>query len=60
MDTEQEPKSHVLIVDDNDKNLRILDVVLKSANYHVHSAKDGLEAIEIADKVIPDIIHYWM
>jgi len=56
MNEELEYKSKILIVDDNDKNLRILDVILKNQNYKVYSAKNGLEAIEVADKVIPDII----
>lgn len=45
----------VLVVEDNE-DLRKLMVDLLSAKYRVESAQDGVEALEIATKIIPDVI----
>jgi PAS domain S-box-containing protein/putative nucleotidyltransferase with HDIG domain len=46
----------ILIADDNAQNLYLLETVLKSHGYEVHSAKNGIEAMELALKTPPDII----
>jgi len=45
-----------LVVDDSLSARRALAQVVKDAGYDVRTAKDGLEAIEIIDKKIPDIL----
>ena len=45
----------VLVVDDNEDNLKFLDLILRSAGYQVHAARNGQEALEIARHTSPDI-----
>ncbi|MCK5433518.1 MAG: response regulator, partial [Gammaproteobacteria bacterium] len=45
-----------LVVDDSLSARRALAQVVRDAGYDVRTAKDGLEAIEIIDKKIPDIL----
>lgn len=52
---------NILIVDDNEFNLRLLAAVLESEHHTVVQAKDGLEALEILerggiDAIISDIL----
>ena len=49
-------KKTILIVDDNEDILELLLYNLKSDGYHVEIAKDGLEAIEVAKKTLPELI----
>ncbi len=49
-------KKTVLIVDDDEDILELLLYNLKSDGYHVKIAKDGLEAIEVAKKALPELI----
>ena len=46
----------VLVVDDLEPNLRLLEAKLKSEYYTVYTAKNGFEAIEVAQEVLPDLI----
>jgi two-component system, cell cycle sensor histidine kinase and response regulator CckA len=51
----------VMAVDDNEQNLYFLEVLLKSVNYEVMAARDGLEALEHLRKgsfslIISDIL----
>ena len=46
----------ILLVDDEPDILEILSYSLESAGYKVYKANNGLEAIEIAKKIIPDLI----
>ncbi|MGR3317341.1 MAG: PP2C family protein-serine/threonine phosphatase [Candidatus Anammoxibacter sp.] len=46
----------VLVVDDEPKNLKLLQVRLKSVGYEVSTAVDGFEGYEIAQKLKPAII----
>jgi len=50
-----ETKNSILVVDDNDINIAILEDILKH-DYEVHSAKDGVEAIEMVKDIMPDIL----
>lgn len=52
----QEGQAQVLIVDDNEKNLKILNVILRKSGYHVVAAQSGNEAIKTVEKMIPDVI----
>jgi two-component system alkaline phosphatase synthesis response regulator PhoP len=49
-------KKTILIVDDNEDILELLFYNLKSDGYRVEIAKDGIEAIEVAKKSLPDLI----
>ena len=46
----------ILLVDDELDILEIISYSLESAGYKVYKANNGLEAIEIAKKIIPDLI----
>jgi CheY-like chemotaxis protein len=46
----------LLLVEDNEDNRIIYSTVLKHLGYQVVEAKDGLEAIELARSVQPDLI----
>jgi len=48
-------KHSVLVVDDDSANIKTLSDILDE-EYEVFVAKNGLHAVETADKVIPDII----
>ena len=45
----------ILVVDDLKENRYILQKILKGHNYTVETAKDGVEALEIARKKLPDM-----
>lgn len=49
-------KKTILIVDDDEDILELLFYNLKSDGYHVEIAKDGIEAIEVAKKTLPELI----
>lgn len=53
---EKIPKKKVLIADDASHILRILKFNLEHEDFEVFTAKDGEEAVEVAKKIIPDII----
>lgn len=46
----------ILIVDDEPNIVMSLEYIFKKENFKVFIARDGAEAIEIAEKNIPDII----
>ncbi len=46
----------ILIVEDNLDNLFLLKEALKDTNYIIYTAKNGLQAIEQAQKINPDLI----
>ncbi|MDR2965794.1 MAG: response regulator [Treponema sp.] len=48
-------KNSILIVDDENSNILTLTHILNS-DYNVYAAKDGLKAIQAANKYLPDII----
>ncbi len=56
MDRASDESIRILIVDDNTQNLHILGTIFKKENYNVHIAKNGVQAIRIAENVRPDII----
>jgi signal transduction histidine kinase len=55
-----EPKNHtprrVLIVDDNRDGAQSLAVLLQMLGHHAHMAHDGLEALEAAERLRPDLV----
>ena len=50
------PISTVLVVDDNAKNIQLLMTLLSKDGYLVSFASNGREALEMAEKEIPDLI----
>lgn len=49
-------KINVLVVDDEEKNRKLLDAILKAENYNVLQAEDGETALKIVQSQQVDII----
>lgn len=50
------PTSCVLVVDDNAPNVELMQAYLETLNCTVHTASDGIEALDKVPKVKPDLI----
>jgi len=48
--------TRVLIVDDHEQNLYLLQVLLQAQGYGVTSARNGIEALELARHQAPDLV----
>lgn len=46
----------ILIVDDNEKNISLMELLLKHAGYSVISASNGADALEVARLELPGLI----
>jgi len=46
----------ILVVDDNPKNIQIIALILRELNYKITIAVDGKTAINLVDRVRPDLI----
>jgi len=53
-DMQNQPK--ILIVDDEEKNLKLMSFIVKSCNYDFETAKNGFEALEKTKEYSPDLI----
>ncbi len=51
-----EPKSNILVVDDNPDKLSLLETALSMAGYNVSTATDGDEALSVINTYQPDLI----
>jgi len=49
-------KQHLLLVDGDAKSLRVMEVSLRQAGYHVTSAVNGLDAWEKCEAAAPDLV----
>jgi two-component system KDP operon response regulator KdpE len=49
-------KSRILVADDEPKILMFIRANLAARGYEVHVAQDGAEAVDVAARVIPDVI----
>jgi DNA-binding response OmpR family regulator len=49
-------KAKILVVDDNEKNVELLEAVLLAAGFEVLKTYDGKQAIEIVGKERPDLL----
>ena len=49
-------KARILVIEDNDKNLKLLHDVLEYAGYEVVEAKTGEDGIDAAAKCSPDLV----
>ena len=56
VDSSEEGRKTILVVDDNDLNLKLLKVVLGRAGYRVLTAESGEEGLEIARREIPHAV----
>ncbi|WGS54996.1 response regulator (plasmid) [Paraburkholderia sp. D15] len=48
--------STILLVDDDEENLRALQLALESNGYHVALAGNGREALQMAVRYLPQLI----
>lgn len=48
--------ARILIVDDTPKNIQVLGTILRQEGYQINIAQDGLKAIQMAEKVSPDLV----
>ncbi len=48
--------THILVVDDDSDNIRLLGNILQQEGYQVNGANDGLQALKLAAEGIPDLI----
>ena len=57
-DTElnKQEKNLVLIVDDVPKNLQVLGNILRNRGYNISVATSGEQALNMMDKILPDLI----
>lgn len=51
-----EEAAKILVVDDEPRNVKVLQIQLQARGFKVLSAGDGLEALEIVSKEMPDLI----
>jgi putative two-component system response regulator len=49
-------KPKILIVDDEEKNLKLMGMILQNYNYDFQTAKNGFEALEKTKEYYPDLI----
>ena len=49
-------KKKVLVIEDNEQNLYLVTFMLEKSGYEIVQARDGLQGIELASKVSPDLI----
>lgn len=46
----------ILIVDDTLKNIQVVGAILRKEGYKLHVARNGVQALELAQKVTPDLV----
>ncbi|MBC8515612.1 response regulator [bacterium] len=51
-----EPVARIMVVDDNEMNIRVLEALLSGRGYTVSTAHDGEEALEKIQEEIPDLM----
>jgi len=52
----EEAKRHILIVDDDDFTREMYANVFRNADFEVSEAHDGVEGLDIATQILPDIV----
>jgi len=53
---ETEPIKKILIVDDDEDNRDLIRKALKKEEFEVHDSGEALEALDRADKIMPDLL----
>ena len=56
MTSELQDVAKILVVDDEPRNVKILQIQLKARGYTIYTAADGLEALDVVEKEMPDLI----
>lgn len=54
--TKEKTGDRILIVDDTLQNIQVLGTILREQQYQINVAQNGLQALELVAKVIPDLI----
>lgn len=49
-------KTKILLVDDDDLVRGVLCAMLEAGGYDVETASDGLEGLEMVEKIVPDLV----
>jgi len=49
-------KGNILIIEDNEQNLYLTTFILEKHGYKAHAAMDGRTGIDLADRLVPDMI----
>ena len=49
-------RKNILVVEDEKDIIEVLRYYLEKENYRVHVAEDGFTALEVAEKVVPNLI----
>lgn len=49
-------REHILVVEDNEKNMKLFRDVLEAKGYRVLEARSGAEAVELAYEHDPDLV----
>ena len=49
-------KDKILVVEDNPRNMRLIEMTLRAKNYTLLKATDGEEALDVATRERPDLI----
>jgi CheY-like chemotaxis protein len=50
------PGERILVVEDNEKNMKLFRDVLQAAGYHILEAMCGERAVELAAELAPDLV----
>lgn len=53
---EEGKKPKILIVDDEDRNLKLISAIVENYGYDYETAKNGIEALEKTKTFSPDLI----
>ena len=53
----KEKAKKILVVDDEERNLKLLGAILSNYGYSYETAKDGKEALKKAEEFLPDLIY---
>ena len=53
---ETAPKKKVLVVEDNELNMKLFNDLLEAQGYDVVQTRDGLQALDLARQVKPDLV----
>lgn len=51
-----QPEQHILVVDDRVMNRDVLSLMLSKVGFHVHTANNGKEAVELYKKIRPNCV----
>ena len=52
----EDKKSRILIVDDTPRNIQVLGAILRQEGYQLNIAQNGLQALEVVEDTLPDLI----